>query len=326
MTKKRTISSGFLAIENDKGLRAVFSTVGAGVYSLSLHGKKLILQPTDKKVFLTSPQYFGKTVGRVIGRLPSHIFILHKEYDLLSSGDGICLHGGGDKDFAFKDFHGIVISEGNTVGVEFVYVSPDGECGFPGALTTKVTYLIPKDSNEIIIRYEATTTKETIVSISNHIYWNIFSDENVNGYRLTVHASRVGVFKEGTELIVDSKPVPKYLDYREGLLLKDSLDEIQKQEGEIKTLDHAFLFDRVDPSTSQVIVESPKARIECYTDYDGVNLYVDNTNSPVAFDNGELHDRRAIAIEPQCFPLDDRILVPGKTYRHEIRYRIIEKQ
>lgn len=326
MTKKNKISSGFLAIENDKGLRAVFSTVGAGVYSLSLHGKNLILQPKDKDVYLSSPQYFGKTVGRVIGRLPGRISILHKEYDLLSGEDGLCLHGGGDKGLAFRDFSGIVVSKENAIGVEFTYVSPDGECGFPGQLTTKVSYFIPKDANELIIRHEATTTKETIVSISNHMYWNIFSDEDVNGYRLTVHSSRVGVFKDGTRLIVGSKPVPEYLDFKNGLLLKDSLDRIQKQKGEIDTLDHAFLFDQIENDQPKVLLESSKARIECYTDYDGVNLYVDTTNSPVLFENGQPYGRRAIAIEPQCFPLEDRILVPGQVYSHEIRYRIIEKQ
>ena len=322
---KKKYTSGFLAIENDKGLRGVFSTLGAGVYSLTLHGKPLILQPKDKEVYLSSPQFFGKTMGRVIGRMAKDIKIFGQEYHLLGGDDGICLHGGEYESLSYKDFQGVISSHGEDDGVEFTYVSPDGECGFPGRLTVKISYVIPKETNELIIRQEATTTKETVVSLSNHMYWNVFGDENVNDYVLKARASRVGVFKEGTQLVVDSKPVPDYLDFHEGVLLKDCLDRIQKAPGEIKTLDHAFLFDSVESEEPQVVLDTPHVIIQCFTNYDGVNLYVDTTDSPVEFANGNVHGRRAIAIEPQCFPLEPRVLLSNEVYRHEIRYRILEK-
>ena len=56
--------------------------------------------------------------------------------------------------------------------VEMTYVSPDGEEGFPGELTSVFTFQLTND-NELILSYSATTTKATPVSLSNHVYFNL---------------------------------------------------------------------------------------------------------------------------------------------------------
>ena len=56
--------------------------------------------------------------------------------------------------------------------VEMTYVSPDGEEGFPGELTSVFTFQLTND-NELILGYSATTTKATPVSLSNHVYFNL---------------------------------------------------------------------------------------------------------------------------------------------------------
>ena len=56
--------------------------------------------------------------------------------------------------------------------VKMKYVSPDGEEGFPGELTTIVSYQLT-NQNEIVIEYSATTTKPTPVNYTNHAYFNL---------------------------------------------------------------------------------------------------------------------------------------------------------
>ena len=59
-----------------------------------------------------------------------------------------------------------------TVGLVLEFTSPDGEQGYPGTLTSKVTYTLTQQ-NEIVMDYHATTDAPTIVNLTNHAYWNL---------------------------------------------------------------------------------------------------------------------------------------------------------
>ena len=52
------------------------------------------------------------------------------------------------------------------------HTSPDGEEGFPGTVEVKVTYELTDDA-ELIVSYEATTDKPTVISLGNHPYFNL---------------------------------------------------------------------------------------------------------------------------------------------------------
>ena len=55
--------------------------------------------------------------------------------------------------------------------ITFSYTSPDGEEGYPGAVTATATYIV-KD-NEVTVLYTATTTAPTIINLTNHTYFNL---------------------------------------------------------------------------------------------------------------------------------------------------------
>jgi aldose 1-epimerase len=56
-------------------------------------------------------------------------------------------------------------------GVEFAHTSPDGDMGFPGTLSVKVSYAVTNDS--LRIDYFAVTDRATVLNLTNHVYFNL---------------------------------------------------------------------------------------------------------------------------------------------------------
>ena len=70
--------------------------------------------------------------------------------------------------------------------VVFEHTSPAGTEGYPGTLTCSVTYCLT-DENEVRLSYTATTDSSTIVSLTNHTYFNLAG--KVKSTHLCTHAS-----------------------------------------------------------------------------------------------------------------------------------------
>ena len=81
------------------------------------------------------------------------------------------LHGG-LQGFDKKIWKAEPVPTADAVGVAFSYTSPDGDEGYPGTLSAKVTYSLT-NQNELKMEYTATTDKPTVVNLTNHAYWNL---------------------------------------------------------------------------------------------------------------------------------------------------------
>jgi aldose 1-epimerase len=82
------------------------------------------------------------------------------------------LHSGA-ANFGTKVWEGKALEPKATeASAQLTYFSKDGDGGFPGNLTLKLTYTL-NDNNEFTLAYEATTDKTTVINVTNHAYFNL---------------------------------------------------------------------------------------------------------------------------------------------------------
>ena len=113
----------------------------------------------------------GATIGRYANRIANGKFTLDGvEYTLPVNNRPNTLHGG-PNGWHTKIWNSEIIN-GDQPAVKFSYVSPDMEEGFPGTVNVSVTYTW-SNNNEIMIDYEATTDKKTVINLTNHAYFNL---------------------------------------------------------------------------------------------------------------------------------------------------------
>ena len=87
-------------------------------------------------------RYFGAIIGRYGNRIAKGTFTLNgKEYHLPINNNGNSLHGG-TAGFDTKVWQASPQNDNGNVDLKLQYVSPAGEMGYPGTLTTAVTYTL----------------------------------------------------------------------------------------------------------------------------------------------------------------------------------------
>jgi aldose 1-epimerase len=147
----------------------------------------VVLGYDDLSTYLITPNpYLGAIVGRYGNRIAQGKFTVDgKSYQIPLNEPTNALHGGP------KGFDQYVWQAQEVPGgVEFTLVSPDGDMGFPGALTAKVRYTL--SGATLRIDYTATTDKPTVVNLTNHAYYNLHGDDqgNILDQKIEIAADR----------------------------------------------------------------------------------------------------------------------------------------
>src|SRR4029079_2743801 len=111
-------------------------------------------------------------------------------YQLATNNGPNHLHGG------VKGFDKVVweaepFDRDGRAGSVFANVSPDGDEGYPGALSARVTYTLTP-ANELIVEYSATSDKPTPINLTQHSYFNLAGagTGDILNHQLTLDADR----------------------------------------------------------------------------------------------------------------------------------------
>lgn len=279
--------------------------------------------------FITKPNpFFGATAGRVANRIGGASFELDGERYTLAKNNGENTLHGGLEGFNKKVWSAEIYESEEEVGVKMTYVSPDGEEGFPGELTT-TQWMGLTNNNELRIRFESTTDQATIVNLTNHTYFNLGGmKRDVLDHEFTFQADAFTPVDDELIPTGEIKDVSgTAFDFREPKVLGD---QIQLNGG---GFDHNMIM-KMEASSDLipfVTVIHPESgrKMEMLSDNVGVQFYTGNFLNDFGGADGKTYGKHwGFCLESQNWPdainhdnFPSPILRPGEKYTHEIIYR-----
>ncbi len=330
-------------LTNEDGMEAKITNYGGIVTSLKVKDAQgnfddVVLGFDNLQDYIDNNPFFGALVGRYGNRIAKGEFTLDgTTYELAKNNMGNHLHGGP------KGFDKVVWSaesRESDKGQQLIlnYISPDGDQGFPGKLTTQVTYTLT-DDNVLRINYEATTDKKTIVNLTNHSYFNLTGDptQTVLKHEVMLNADQFVPVDEtliptGELASVEGTP----FDFTEPKTIGQQIDEDSNQQIKYGLgYDHCWVLDKNGMGLAARVNEPTSGRImEVYTTEPAVQFYTGNfLDGSVTGKERITHERRtAFCLETEHYPdspnqpdFPSTELAPGETYSTTTEFRFSTK-
>lgn len=317
-------------LNNGKGLEATITTYGGRVVSLKTGGVDVVLGFDSLDGYLKPNPYFGALVGRYGNRVGGAQFSLNGTKYTLPKNDGNnSLHGGVN---GFDKRLWTARESGNSL--ELTYVSKDGEEGYPGTLTSKVTYSLT-DDNGLRIDYSATTDKDTVLNLTNHSYFNLAGqgEGDILGHEIMIDADRFTPVDAGLIPTGELKPVEGTpFDFRKATAIGSRIEQDDEQMKRGRGYDHNFVLNKKAGFEVVVRLRDPKSGrvMEVLTDQPGVQFYTGNfLDGSIKGKGGKVYARRcALCLETQHFPdspnkpdFPSTVLKPGSEHKTSTMYR-----
>ncbi len=323
----------------NKDISVAFTNYGARIVGLWVPDKNgkmtdVVVGFDTAEGFKNSTEpYFGATIGRVGNRIAKGKFSLEgKEYSIPINNGENSLHGG------TKGFQDVVwnVDQPNDYTLVFTYVSPDMEEGFPGTLTTKVTYTVTPDQ-EIVMEYEATTDKTTVVNLTNHAFFNLNGEDGgtILNHLVQIYADEytpvdAGLIPTGKLESVQGTPFDFTSPHNIGERI--GAKNIQLEHG--GGYDHNFVLNGTQKNgmnhVATIIGDESGIVMDVISEEPGVQFYSGNfMEGKNTFKSGAHDDyRTAFALETQHFPdapnqsnFPSIQLNPDETYHTVSKYK-----
>ncbi|MCD8086853.1 MAG: galactose mutarotase [Clostridiales bacterium] len=322
-------------LTNRHGSRAVVLDYGGTVQSLIVPDRDGT--PTDVVLGYDSVAdyergscYYGAFVGRYANRIAGSRFPLEgREVQLTPNEGRNHLHG----NFCFEVYDAAV--EGDSLVLR--RTSTDGEDGYPGAVTLKLTYTLTEE-NGLVLDYQAATDQTTVINLTNHSYFNLSGHASgaaldtvlqLNASRITEADSEsipTGVIRDLSPEDPFNFTVPKAIGRDIGA------DDQQLRFG--GGYDHNYILDLPSLETPVATAVSPRTGIlmDVYTTQPGVQFYSANfvQDDPVGHGKGDTvyPQRGGFCLETQHYPdspnrpeFPSTVLRPGEAYHQVTEYR-----
>jgi aldose 1-epimerase len=329
-------------MENKNGMVVTLTNYGAKIISIYAPDKQgnfadVVLGFNSIEDYQEYGASHGAVVGPFANRIANAAFTIGGETFQLPVNNGeACLHSGPDSWYRkVWDYE----KKGNET--TFMLESCDGEFGFPGNKSAKVTYILT-DDNELKIDYEVTTNKPTHINLTNHSYFNLRGEGNgtVLDHVLVINANKsTPVVDESmipTGEIVDIRGTA--LDFTTPHAIGERIDENHPQLVFGNGYDFNYVLNKqADELAFAASAFEPESGryMEVFTTEPGIQLYTGNFLKGAEIGNSEepYNFRSGFCLETQHFPdspnqpnFPSTLLNPGETYKSTTIFKFSVKE
>lgn len=329
-------------LDSGTGVQAEVLTYGAALHTLTVPDisgavVSVVRSLATIEDYTGDNPYFGAVVGRYANRIAHGRFALDGTTHHIPANDrGHALHGGPDG-FHKRIWGAVPHSTDCHAALLLTLHSPDGDMGFPGALDVSVTYTL-STTGTLVADYTATTTRPTVVNLTNHSYFDLTGEGDILGHRLQVDADAylpvdASGIPLGSPVVVRGTPfdftTPRTMGER--ISLPD--DQLYAAGG----YDHCWILREPTGGkpdglrrAARLVAPDASRTMEVWTTEPGIQVYTANQlDGSLADAAGRRHERHsAVCLETQHLPdspnrpgYPSTFLLPGDTARSRTEWR-----
>ena len=261
----------------------------------------MTLTPKNEDDFLREDIFYGKTIGPIPNRVKdAKIKICGKEIKLDKNEGRNTLHSG--KDGLSRKYFTLIKKLENEHFYEITYsLTTKNYGGLGGKITYFISYAVYKNSPGLEINYHVVSSKNTYVSLTNHLFFTL-GEKNLDNFKLHVDGDLIlEPNKDDLTYGKDFVKAPQYLDFYTEFLrpIMDDINHPDLANSKAKGYDHLYNSNMVFVKTNNYALA-----VSGLNGYDCVQIYSDNyeDNVDVISTNEKIH--RALAIEMMDNPLN----------------------
>ncbi|EEQ90256.1 hypothetical protein RJZ56_004488 [Blastomyces dermatitidis] len=294
-----------------------FIPLGGILQEFRVAGKNIVLGfPTQEHYAKYNTAYFGATIGRTTNRLKDSVInnLNGETYTITTKQGPNSLHGG-KAGWSSKVFDGPqAVSKNGKEGLEFKYLSKDGDEGYPGTVELRIWYTAGKEAGgegkqsktvleiEYEVEFVGDECEETVVGVTNHTYFNLGDGPTIEGTE--------AVLATDNYLPIDSTGIPL------GTIEHYNLTEVKKPfflNATSPDIDDCFVMD-TDPASIPVDTRSRPLRLNGAFKHlvTGINLEVHSTEPAFQFYTGKFINIPAVGGAPPRGPRSGFCVEPSR--------------
>lgn len=332
---KDGVSVDLITLRNEAGTEIGILTYGGVIRTLKTADRAgmlddIVLGFDTLALYEEKSPFFGTLVGRYGNRIANGRFTLDGQTYALAKNNGPNhLHGGNKGWDKAVWIPAEPFQNATGVGIALSHTSADGDEGYPGTVKAVVTYTLT-ESNELVIDYQATTDKPTVVNLTQHSYFNLAgaTAQDVLGHEVMLNADSYTPVDAGLIPLGEIAPVAGTpFDFKTPTAIGARINDTHEQIARGNGYDHNFVLNRTGDGLSLAarVVEPTTGRtMTVSTTEPGVQFYTGNfLDGTLTGKGGRVYGRRAgLCLETQHYPdspnqpaFPTTILRPGQAYR-----------